>query len=125
MTDSIYFSRDYYHPESLQLQDEQFSYLLSILYDLNEVHFDLSSHGHDLDVSWPTFARKVFGSPSRWRAPSRTASLTSLTSIVSQVRCLKMFITGSTICVNFFHLSSKMNWYRALQILLEKVTRYL
>lgn len=75
---------DFYNKDTLLLQYEQSSKLISALYDLNEILFDLASHGHDLDVSWPTFARKVFGAPSLWKAPTRAVSLTSLFSTVSQ-----------------------------------------
>lgn len=33
------------------------AYLTSVLYDLNDVTFDLGSKGYDLDNGWPTFAR--------------------------------------------------------------------
>uniref|UniRef100_A0A8C4PWF2 RUN and FYVE domain-containing protein 4 n=1 Tax=Eptatretus burgeri TaxID=7764 RepID=A0A8C4PWF2_EPTBU len=31
--------------------------IITCLYDLNEVYFDLAPRGHDLDAHWPTFAR--------------------------------------------------------------------
>ncbi|XP_022254068.1 FYVE and coiled-coil domain-containing protein 1-like [Limulus polyphemus] len=77
---------DWYQERSILLQFDQSSELVSVLYDLHDVHFDLSPRGHDLDVSWPTFSRKIFGvsHPTSWRPPSRSTSISSLTSFVSQ-----------------------------------------
>ncbi|XP_068204459.1 FYVE and coiled-coil domain-containing protein 1 isoform X3 [Palaemon carinicauda] len=76
------FTVQFYSPESMLLHEKSVASLLSGLYLLCDVSFDLPPTGHDLDVSWPTFARP--GS-SAWRAPSRTVSMSSLSSFSSQL----------------------------------------
>ncbi|XP_062925740.1 FYVE and coiled-coil domain-containing protein 1 [Mobula hypostoma] len=78
---------DWYYARSPLLNSHLGSDIVTHLYDLNEVQFDLASRGHDLDASWPTFARRSFGmsSPSHfWRPPSRCSSISSLISNYSQ-----------------------------------------
>ncbi|XP_076308985.1 uncharacterized protein LOC143224688 isoform X2 [Tachypleus tridentatus] len=77
---------DWYDERSILLQFAQWSELISALYDLHEVHFDLSPRGQDLDVTWPTFSRRMFGvsQPTSWRPPSRSISISSLISFMSQ-----------------------------------------
>lgn len=72
---------DHYHPWSVLRQPEALQCLLSSLYELNAVPFDLASSGNDLDSSWPLFARKVFG--ETWPTLSRCSSISSLSSISS------------------------------------------
>ena len=52
----LYFS-GWYHPKSLWLQHDKSSMIISALYDLNDIIFDLAPRGYDLDNSWPSFAR--------------------------------------------------------------------
>uniref|UniRef100_A0A3B4AR01 FYVE and coiled-coil domain-containing protein 1 n=1 Tax=Periophthalmus magnuspinnatus TaxID=409849 RepID=A0A3B4AR01_9GOBI len=62
--------------------------IISHLYELNDVQFDVASRGHDLDAAWPTFARRALNanSPSHtWKPPSRSSSINSLASNYSQV----------------------------------------
>lgn len=47
----------WYGPNSVWLQHDKSSGIISALYDLNDVIFDLAPRGYDLDTSWPSFAR--------------------------------------------------------------------
>ncbi|XP_064107198.1 FYVE and coiled-coil domain-containing protein 1-like isoform X3 [Macrobrachium nipponense] len=76
------FTVQFYSPEALLLDEKSIASLLSSLYLLCDISFDLPPTGHDLDVSWPTFARP---GTSAWRAPSRTVSMSSLSSFSSQL----------------------------------------
>lgn len=49
----------FYQENSLTLDPKLLPTLLSCLYQLCDVPFDLPPSGHDLDVSWPTFTRQV------------------------------------------------------------------
>ncbi|XP_050404881.1 FYVE and coiled-coil domain-containing protein 1, partial [Patella vulgata] len=71
---------DYFFPQSIWLKKEKSSTIISCLYDLNEVNFDLSSRGYDLDSAWPSFAKKSGGSFS-WNPPSRRSSISSMASV--------------------------------------------
>ncbi|XP_067122105.1 FYVE and coiled-coil domain-containing protein 1-like isoform X2 [Centruroides vittatus] len=75
---------NWYHESSLLMNEAQTSFLISTLYELNDIQFDLSPRGHDLDVSWPTFARKLFSTTHSWQPPSRSVSVSSLVSCTSQ-----------------------------------------
>ncbi|XP_067911039.1 FYVE and coiled-coil domain-containing protein 1 isoform X2 [Heterodontus francisci] len=79
---------DWYYARSPLLTSHLGSDIVDHLYELNEVQFDLASRGHDLDATWPTFARRSFGlsqSPSHlWKPPSRCSSISSLVSNYSQ-----------------------------------------
>ncbi|XP_066528587.1 FYVE and coiled-coil domain-containing protein 1 [Hoplias malabaricus] len=81
-TSDWYFSRSPFLKPHLSVD------IISYLYELNEVQFDLASRGHDLDSAWPTFARRTLGmtsSPSHmWKPPSRSSSINSLASTYSQ-----------------------------------------
>ncbi|GCB71700.1 hypothetical protein scyTo_0006042 [Scyliorhinus torazame] len=48
---------DWYYARSPLLKSHLGSDIVDHLYELNEVQFDLASRGHDLDATWPTFAR--------------------------------------------------------------------
>nr|XP_050033571.1 FYVE and coiled-coil domain-containing protein 1-like isoform X2 [Dermacentor andersoni] len=74
-------TRDHYHAWALLRQPETQQSLLSSLYDLNAVPFDLAPSGNDLDSSWPLFARKVFG--ESWPTLSRCSSISSMSSVNS------------------------------------------
>ncbi|CAN7983228.1 unnamed protein product [Ixodes hexagonus] len=74
---------DCYHDWALFRQAEEFQALISSLYDLNDVSFDLAPSGNDLDAAWPCFARKVFN--SSWAPLSRSSSISSISSTVSQL----------------------------------------
>eukprot|EP00057_Strongylocentrotus_purpuratus_P002221 XP_003724076.1 PREDICTED: FYVE and coiled-coil domain-containing protein 1 isoform X2 [Strongylocentrotus purpuratus] len=77
-------TRTWYNPNSLVLNPSLYGPLVNDLYDLNDLQFDLAPSGHDLDASWPTHSRHVMGPSagmySSWQPPSRTESLSSLSS---------------------------------------------
>uniref|UniRef100_A0A667XZR7 FYVE and coiled-coil domain-containing protein 1 n=1 Tax=Myripristis murdjan TaxID=586833 RepID=A0A667XZR7_9TELE len=79
---------DWYYARSPFLKPHLSVDIISHLYELNEVQFDVASRGHDLDASWPTFARRTLGmanSPGHmWKPPSRSSSINSLASSYSQ-----------------------------------------
>ncbi|KAF7659670.1 hypothetical protein LDENG_00294540 [Lucifuga dentata] len=79
---------DWYYARSPFLKPHLSVDIINHLYELNEIQFDVASRGHDLDASWPTFARKTLGvanSPGHmWKAPSRSSSINSLASSYSQ-----------------------------------------
>uniref|UniRef100_UPI00398EA1E4 FYVE and coiled-coil domain-containing protein 1 n=1 Tax=Pristiophorus japonicus TaxID=55135 RepID=UPI00398EA1E4 len=86
---NVKVTSDWYYARSPLLKSHLGSDIINHLYELNELQFDLASRGHDLDASWPTFARRSFGlshSPSHlWKPPSRCSSISSLVSNYSQV----------------------------------------
>ncbi|XP_031662714.1 FYVE and coiled-coil domain-containing protein 1 isoform X2 [Oncorhynchus kisutch] len=71
---------EWYFARSPFLKSHLSSDIISHLYVLNEVQFDVASRGHDLDADWPTFARRTLGSNSAhlWKPPSRCSSVNSL-----------------------------------------------
>ncbi|XP_064862086.1 FYVE and coiled-coil domain-containing protein 1-like isoform X1 [Oncorhynchus nerka] len=73
---------EWYFARSPFLKSHLSSDIISHLYVLNEVQFDVASRGHDLDADWPTFARRTLGSNSAhlWKPPSRCSSVNSLVS---------------------------------------------
>ncbi|XP_068175313.1 FYVE and coiled-coil domain-containing protein 1 [Antennarius striatus] len=77
---------DWYNARSPFLKPHLSVDIINHLYELNEVQFDVASRGHDLDASWPTFARRTLGnSPGHmWKPPSRSSSINSLASTYSQ-----------------------------------------
>uniref|UniRef100_A0A8C4DNH1 FYVE and coiled-coil domain-containing protein 1 n=1 Tax=Dicentrarchus labrax TaxID=13489 RepID=A0A8C4DNH1_DICLA len=79
---------DWYYARSPFLKPHLSVDIISHLYELNEVQFDVASRGHDLDASWPTFARRTLGSANSpghmWKPPSRSSSINSLASNYSQ-----------------------------------------
>ncbi|XP_014914464.1 FYVE and coiled-coil domain-containing protein 1 [Poecilia latipinna] len=79
---------DWYYARSPFLKPQLSSDIINHLYELNEVQFDVASRGHDLDASWPTFARRTVGSANSpghmWKPPSRSSSINSLASSYSQ-----------------------------------------
>ncbi|CDQ94720.1 unnamed protein product [Oncorhynchus mykiss] len=79
---------DWYYTRSPLLKSHLGVDIISHLYELNEVQFDVASRGHDLDSSWPTFARRTLGTPNSpghmWKPPSRSSSINSLASTYSQ-----------------------------------------
>uniref|UniRef100_A0A673XFL2 FYVE and coiled-coil domain-containing protein 1 n=1 Tax=Salmo trutta TaxID=8032 RepID=A0A673XFL2_SALTR len=79
---------DWYYTRSPLLKSHLSVDIISHLYELNEVQFDVASRGHDLDSSWPTFARRTLGMPNSpghmWKPPSRSSSINSLASTYSQ-----------------------------------------
>ncbi|XP_048411958.1 FYVE and coiled-coil domain-containing protein 1 isoform X3 [Stegostoma tigrinum] len=85
---NVKVTSDWYFARSPLLMSHLSSDIIDHLYELNEVQFDLASRGHDLDASWPTFARRSFSlshSPSHlWKPPSRCSSVSSLVSNYSQ-----------------------------------------
>uniref|UniRef100_A0A3Q3R692 FYVE-type domain-containing protein n=1 Tax=Monopterus albus TaxID=43700 RepID=A0A3Q3R692_MONAL len=80
---------DWYYARSPFLKSLLSVDIINHLYELNEVQFDVASRGHDLDASWPTFARRTLGSANSpghlWKPPSRSSSINSLASTYSQV----------------------------------------
>ncbi|XP_078275397.1 FYVE and coiled-coil domain-containing protein 1 isoform X2 [Rhinoraja longicauda] len=85
---NIKVTSDWYYARSPLLKSHLVSDIVIHLYELNEVQFDLASRGHDLDATWPSFARRSFGmsySPSHlWKPPSRCSSISSLVSNYAQ-----------------------------------------
>nr|XP_019936797.1 PREDICTED: FYVE and coiled-coil domain-containing protein 1 [Paralichthys olivaceus]XP_019936798.1 PREDICTED: FYVE and coiled-coil domain-containing protein 1 [Paralichthys olivaceus] len=79
---------DWYYARSPFLKPHLSVDIINHLYELNEVQFDVASRGHDLDSSWPTFARRTLGSGNSpghmWKPPSRSSSINSLASTYSQ-----------------------------------------
>ncbi|PWA21033.1 hypothetical protein CCH79_00007224, partial [Gambusia affinis] len=79
---------DWYYARSPFLKPHLSSDIINHLYELTEVQFDVASRGHDLDASWPTFARRTVGSANSpghmWKPPSRSSSINSLASSYSQ-----------------------------------------
>uniref|UniRef100_A0A667XZT7 FYVE and coiled-coil domain-containing protein 1 n=1 Tax=Myripristis murdjan TaxID=586833 RepID=A0A667XZT7_9TELE len=53
---------DWYYARSPFLKPHLSVDIISHLYELNEVQFDVASRGHDLDASWPTFQAPEFPS---------------------------------------------------------------
>ncbi|XP_078724219.1 uncharacterized protein LOC144941689 isoform X4 [Lampetra fluviatilis] len=78
---------DWYYVRSPFFKKDLSSSIIESLYELNEIHFDLAPRGHDLDADWPVFARRSLGfSPTHnWKPPSRSSSMNSLASNISQV----------------------------------------
>lgn len=69
----------FYQGGSLTLDSQLLPTLLSSLYQLCDVPFDLPPSGHDLDVSWPTFTRQVQQyCQTQWRSSSFSEGLTLL-----------------------------------------------
>uniref|UniRef100_A0A0P6CYD7 Putative FYVE and coiled-coil domain-containing protein n=1 Tax=Daphnia magna TaxID=35525 RepID=A0A0P6CYD7_9CRUS len=68
---------EYYSANSLFSQQTWKSSFISSLYELNDIQYDLAPTGFDLDVGWPTFARKQFGS-FNWSRQQRSSSRLSL-----------------------------------------------
>jgi hypothetical protein len=59
-------TKEWYHPTSVLLSPAHSQRLISALYDLTDVDFDLPSEGVDLDETWPSFVLKSFqGSDGR------------------------------------------------------------
>uniref|UniRef100_A0A674BLW0 FYVE and coiled-coil domain autophagy adaptor 1 n=1 Tax=Salmo trutta TaxID=8032 RepID=A0A674BLW0_SALTR len=73
---------EWYFARSPFLKSHLSSDIISHLYVLNEVQFDVASRGHDLDADWPTFARRTLGSNSAhlWKPPTHCSSVNSLVS---------------------------------------------
>ncbi|XP_064643484.1 FYVE and coiled-coil domain-containing protein 1-like isoform X3 [Lineus longissimus] len=81
---------DWYNAKSIWLKPNTSSVIINALYDLNDVQFDLAPRGYDLDASWPSFARKTFGSSFAWNSPSRSSSVTSLTGLGQDIPTLRL-----------------------------------
>jgi len=52
----VFHHRNWYSSESFFHQKSICDDLVANLYDLNDLHFDISPRGVDLDTGWPTFA---------------------------------------------------------------------
>ncbi|XP_052093546.1 FYVE and coiled-coil domain-containing protein 1-like isoform X2 [Mytilus californianus] len=87
---------EWFYPESIWLHQDRNSVLISALYDLSGLQFDLASSGYDLDNAWPSFAKKSLGSHHTWNMPSRTSSMSSLISIPGQDASLHRFNLSTT-----------------------------
>uniref|UniRef100_H3CMD0 FYVE and coiled-coil domain-containing protein 1 n=1 Tax=Tetraodon nigroviridis TaxID=99883 RepID=H3CMD0_TETNG len=83
---------DWYYARSPFLKPHLSVDIINHLYELNEIQFDVAYRGHDLDASWPTFARRALGSANSpghmWKPPSRSSSINSLASSYSQGQSL-------------------------------------
>lgn len=53
----IFFCSDWFNSRSPFLKSGLSVDIITYLYELNDVQFDVASRGHDLDSAWPTFAR--------------------------------------------------------------------
>lgn len=53
---------DWYRPDAIMRHKQLSSLLINSLYELNDVEFQLSQRGQDLDDNWPSFSKKAFGS---------------------------------------------------------------
>ncbi|GFU79005.1 FYVE and coiled-coil domain-containing protein 1 [Trichonephila clavipes] len=62
-------TRDFFSDRCFLLQPKLWSPFITFLYDLNEINFDLNPQNSELDVSWPSFARKIFHSPAHQVLP--------------------------------------------------------
>lgn len=62
-------TRDFFSDRCFLLQPKLCSSFITFLYDLNEINFDLNPQNSELDVSWPSFARKIFHSPGNQVLP--------------------------------------------------------
>ncbi|KPP58030.1 hypothetical protein Z043_124187, partial [Scleropages formosus] len=62
---------EWYYARSPFLKSHLNVDIISHLYELNEVQFDVASMGYDLDSAWPTFARYThkFNSVKHWHRP--------------------------------------------------------
>ncbi|CAM9343699.1 unnamed protein product [Lampetra fluviatilis] len=78
---------DWYSSKSPLVKKELVTEMISHLYELNQLPFDLAPRGYDLDAEWPSYARRTLGasaSPAQlWKAPSRSSSINSLASSFS------------------------------------------
>ncbi|GFO01477.1 fyve and coiled-coil domain-containing protein 1 [Plakobranchus ocellatus] len=73
---------DWFNPGTLMTNQKECQHLISCLYDLNSLHFDLSPRGYDLDASWPAFANRKHAGSGSWNVPlSRRSSMTSMDTI--------------------------------------------
>ncbi|XP_059351250.1 FYVE and coiled-coil domain-containing protein 1-like isoform X4 [Daphnia carinata] len=71
---------EYYSANSLFSKQTWRSSFIASLYELNDIQYDLAPTGYDLDVGWPTFARKQFGSFNWSRQQSSSRLSVSLLS---------------------------------------------
>ncbi|GBM32049.1 FYVE and coiled-coil domain-containing protein 1 [Araneus ventricosus] len=78
-------TRDFYFEQCLPLQPKLWSAFISFLYDLNEIHFVLNPQSTELDVSWPSFARKIFLPPGNQILPSATMSFSGINDFSSEL----------------------------------------
>ncbi|XP_022084597.1 LOW QUALITY PROTEIN: FYVE and coiled-coil domain-containing protein 1-like [Acanthaster planci] len=79
---NVKVTSDWYGPTAVLLNTVHSSTVVNALYELNDIQFDLSPTGYDLDTAWPTFARKSIGAANLflWQPPSRTTSTSSINS---------------------------------------------
>lgn len=77
-------SRDFYTERSLPAQEKLWTALVTSLYDLNELNFDLCTGYTELDISWPKFARKLFSTSDGENLPHRNMSTPNLHTFMSQ-----------------------------------------
>ncbi|KAL8603113.1 hypothetical protein ACOMHN_046025 [Nucella lapillus] len=73
---------DWYNLGGVWMKPDIYSSIISTLYDLNNLHFDLPPRGYDLDSAWPTFARNMPPGSGNWNVPiSRRSSITSMDTL--------------------------------------------
>ncbi|XP_060078063.1 FYVE and coiled-coil domain-containing protein 1-like [Ylistrum balloti] len=87
---------DWFYPKSVWLQHDERNKIISALYDLNDIQFDLAARGYDLDNAWPSFARKNISGVNNWNLTSRTSSMSSLLSIPGQDMNSSRHVLSST-----------------------------
>lgn len=54
---TFFISRDWYFPSAILLTSVLSQRLISALYDLSDIGFDLPVEGLDLDEAWPSFVQ--------------------------------------------------------------------
>ncbi|PIK49171.1 putative FYVE and coiled-coil domain-containing protein 1 isoform X2 [Apostichopus japonicus] len=78
-------TRQWYNESSILRQPGAFSAVVNDFYDLNDIQFDLTPSGQELDTAWPTFARSAIGvGLYLWNPPTRSSSMASINSQPSQ-----------------------------------------
>ncbi|XP_046649469.1 FYVE and coiled-coil domain-containing protein 1-like isoform X2 [Daphnia pulicaria] len=97
---------EYYSANSLFSKQTWKSSFISSLYELNDIQYDLAPTGYDLDVGWPTFARKQFGS-FNWSRQQRSSSRLSL-SLLSESQSVNSFRSELTSPLSTGPLNSTM-----------------
>ncbi|XP_064594358.1 FYVE and coiled-coil domain-containing protein 1-like isoform X2 [Liolophura sinensis] len=78
---------DWYTVRSVWLNHIQKNTIITALYELNDINFDLLPRGYDLDSAWPSFSRITHGlgvPQGNWNPPSRASSYTSIVSLPGQ-----------------------------------------
>ncbi|KAF8784324.1 uncharacterized protein LOC129959536 isoform X2 [Argiope bruennichi] len=84
-------TRNFYFEQSLPLQPKLWTAFISYLYDLNEINFDLNPLSSELDVSWPSFARKIFLPSECQILPFMTMNLSNIKDFSSELTVNELY----------------------------------